>query len=93
MAIKDPWALAMSRLVRSEMTRRGWTYGRLLAALGEIGVDVEDERSFRNRVARGSFSAAFLVQIMLAMGEKAIPLGGREIEAALKGEGAEERLL
>jgi hypothetical protein len=54
------------RLVRSEMARRGIGYKQLAAALAAHGVAI-DERILRNKVARGTFSAAFLLQLLRAM--------------------------
>ena len=53
-------------LVRAEMARRRTTYRGLVTALGSIGV-VEEERVLRNKIARGTFSAAFLLQVLRAL--------------------------
>jgi hypothetical protein len=43
------------------------TYQQLVEALAKIGVD-EDEHNFRNKVARGKFTAAFFLQCLRAVG-------------------------
>jgi hypothetical protein len=43
------------------------TYADLVEALGKIGV-IEDERNLRNKIARSTFSASFLLQCLVAMG-------------------------
>ena len=53
-------------LLRAEMARRGLTYQQLVEKLAEIGVK-EDEHNLRNKVARGKFTAAFLLQCLAAM--------------------------
>ncbi len=53
-------------LLRAEMAKRNLTYNDLHGALERMGVK-EDERNLRNKVARGSFSAAFLLQCLWAM--------------------------
>jgi hypothetical protein len=45
------------------MARRGITYDQLVAKLAEIGVK-EEPKNVRNKVARGGFSAVFLVQCL-----------------------------
>ena len=57
----------------SEMARRGMTYKQLAAKLAELGVD-DTAVNIRNKVARGGFSAAFLVQCLRAMGCRQISL-------------------
>jgi hypothetical protein len=55
------------------MRRRGMTYADLVKALAKIGVS-ETEANLRNKVSRGTFTAAFLFQCLKAMGVKAIHL-------------------
>ena len=60
-------------VLRAEMVRRNLTYQQLVDKLAEIGVK-EDEHNLRNKVARGKFTAAFLLQCLGAMGTKEIRL-------------------
>jgi len=55
------------RLLRAEMARLGLTYQQLVDKLAEIGI-LEDEHNLRNKVARGKFTAAFLLQCLDALG-------------------------
>ena len=57
------------RTLRSEMVKRGLTYADLARHLTSIGRN-EDERILRNKIARGTFSAAFFAQCLAAMGIK-----------------------
>ena len=59
--------------MRSEMTRKGLSYADLVKALDGMGVK-ESEANLRNKVSRGSFTAAFLFQCMSAMGVKTLHL-------------------
>lgn len=48
-------------LLRAEMKRRGLDYAGLADHLAEIGIS-ESERNLANKISRGGFSAAFLIQ-------------------------------
>jgi hypothetical protein len=60
-------------LLKGELKRRGITYAQLVEKLAEIGVQ-ETERNLANKISRGGFTAAFLIQCMTAIGEKEIRL-------------------
>ncbi|MFK7902642.1 MAG: DUF6471 domain-containing protein, partial [Nitratireductor sp.] len=55
------------------LKRKGVTYSQLVEKLQAIGVD-EKEVNIRNKLARGKFSAAFLIQCMEAIGERELRL-------------------
>lgn len=57
------------RTIRAEMVKRGLTYADLARHLTIVGRS-EDERVLRNKIARGTFSAAFFAQCLAAMGIK-----------------------
>jgi len=65
------WAEEVKRLLRAEMTRRGITYEDLAGRLASIGVR-DTPVNLRNKVARGRFSAVFLVQCLSAIGVRAL---------------------
>ncbi len=50
-------------LLKAELKRRGITYAGLAEKLGQIGV-VENERNLNNKISRGGFTAAFLLQCL-----------------------------
>jgi hypothetical protein len=54
--------------LRSEMVKRNISYAELAKRLSLQFELAEDEHVLRNRVARGRFSAAFLVQCLAVMG-------------------------
>lgn len=61
------------QVIRVEMTKLNIGYRELAAALGDLGV-VEEEKNLRNKIARGTFSAAFLITCLAAMKVKKIDL-------------------
>jgi hypothetical protein len=60
-------------LLKAELKRRGVTYAELAAKLEAIGVH-ETERNLNNKISRGGFTAAFLLQCMKAIGSQEIRL-------------------
>lgn len=74
MKTEDDWAEDTKRLLRAEMTRRGVTYDQLANKLAAIGVH-DSAVNIRNKVARGRFSATFLVQCLAAMGARSLRIG------------------
>jgi hypothetical protein len=71
MQTEAEWAEDVKRLLRAEMTRRGVTYDELADRLAAIGIE-DTAVNLRNKVARGRFSAVFLVQCLAAMGVPAL---------------------
>ena len=69
---RTDWEAKARGIVRAEMARQDVTYAQLVEKLAAIGV-TEDERNLRNKVSRGKFTAAFLLQVMAAMGAGTIP--------------------
>jgi hypothetical protein len=67
------------RILRAEMQRRGVTYKMLAARLHEAG-ESESERNLISRISRGTFSFAFAIRALRAMGATQVdirPLKGR----------------
>ena len=54
-------------LLKAELKRRGVTYAQLAVKLEAMGVH-ETERNLNNKISRGGFSAAFLLQSLVAVG-------------------------
>jgi len=67
MAQKVDWTEKTKGLLKGELKRRGITYAGLVEKLGKLGVE-ETEPNIRNKIARGGFTAAFLVQCLTAIG-------------------------
>jgi len=58
-------------LLKAELKRKGLTYAQLAEKLAEIGVD-ENERNLNNKISRGGFTAAFLLQCLQAIGSREV---------------------
>lgn len=58
-------------LLKAELKRRGITYAGLAEKLAAIGV-VENERNLNNKISRGGFTAAFLLQCLEAIGAETL---------------------
>lgn len=54
-------------LLKAELKRRGVTYGQLVEKLSAIGI-TETERNLNNKISRGGFTGAFLLQCLEAIG-------------------------
>lgn len=64
---RSEWEDRASGLLKAELKRRGVTYAQLVDKLAELGVS-EDERNVRNKLSRGKFTAAFMLQCLNAVG-------------------------
>ena len=60
------WADAATRLVRGELAREKLTLAELAQRLRALGLE-ETEGSVKNKLHRGTFSAAFLLQCLAAL--------------------------
>lgn len=60
------WAAKAKNLLRAEMVKRGLNYAALAEKLKAIGVH-DNERNLANKIARGSFTAAFFLQCLKAI--------------------------
>ena len=60
------WNDLAKGVLRSEMAKRRISYADLADSLAELGVK-ESVPNLRNKVSRGSFTAAFLFQCLRAM--------------------------
>ena len=61
------WQERVKGILKGELKRRGISYKQLAEKLDELGVKTND-RNIANQLARGSFSAVFLVQCLEAIG-------------------------
>lgn len=64
---RTDWEAKARGIIRAEMAKQNITYSQLVEKLDSIGVQ-EDERNLRNKVSRGKFTAAFMLQCLTAMG-------------------------
>jgi len=59
----------MAANLKAELKRKGVTYAQLVDKLAAIGVN-EKEVNIRNKLSRGKFTAAFLLQCLEAIGSE-----------------------
>lgn len=67
--MSSDWNNKAKQLLKSELVRRGFTTGDLVQLLARIGVQ-ETKASVDSKISRGTFSAAFLIQCLNAIGCK-----------------------
>jgi hypothetical protein len=73
MVHKIDWTARAKGLLKSELKKREMTYADLVEKLHEFGVE-ENEPNIRNKIARGGFTAVFLLQCLTAIGAHTIHL-------------------
>ena len=61
------WEARVKGLLKAELKRRSVSYNELVEKLAAIGV-IETEPNIRNKLARGKFTAVFLIQCLEAIG-------------------------
>jgi Domain of unknown function (DUF6471) len=67
------WEGRVKALLKAEIKRKGVTYAGLVEKLAAIGV-VDSEPNIRNKLARGKFTAVFLIQCLEAIGASSLRL-------------------
>jgi hypothetical protein len=73
MATNTEWEAKVKGLLKGELKRRGVTYQQLVEKLAAVGV-VDSEPNIRNKLARGKFTAVFLLQCLEAIGATSLRL-------------------
>ncbi len=69
----EHWEAKVKNVLKAELKRRGIGYKELADRLAVIGV-TENEPNIRNKLARGKFTAVFMVQVLSAIGASEIRL-------------------
>jgi hypothetical protein len=64
---QNQWETRVANLLKAELKRKGVTYAQLVDKLSEIGV-IEKEANIKNKLARGKFSATFMLQCLESIG-------------------------
>ncbi len=62
MPTQTEWETKAANLLKSELKRQGVTYAQLADMIGDKEVNI------RNKLSRGKFSAAFLIQCLHSIG-------------------------
>jgi hypothetical protein len=73
MTSNSDWETKVKGLLKGELKRRGVTYAQLVEKLAAVGV-VDSEPNIRNKLARGKFTAVFLVQCLESIGATSLRL-------------------
>jgi hypothetical protein len=60
------WEMMAANLLKAELKRKGVTYAQLVEKLEALGIS-EKEVNVRNKLSRGKFTAAFLLQCLTAI--------------------------
>ena len=60
-------------ILKGELKRKGVTYAQLAAKLAALGIH-ETERNLNNKISRGGFTGAFLLQCLTAIGANNLKL-------------------
>lgn len=71
---QSEWETRVANLLKAELKRKGVTYSQLVDKLSDIGVE-EKEVNVRNKLSRGKFSAAFMMQCLEAIEANTLQLG------------------
>lgn len=66
MADKNEWEEKAANLLKAQLKLKGITYSQLVEKLEAIGVE-EKEANIRNKLSRGKFTAAFMLQCLSAV--------------------------
>lgn len=67
------WNAEAKGILKAEIARRHLTYKDLVEKLAALGIR-ETEPNLRNKISRGGFSAAFLLQCLAAIGVHTVRL-------------------
>ena len=73
MPAKIDWTEKVKGMLKAELKRRNLTYSDLVEKLSELGVK-DTEVNIRNKIARGGFTAVFLIQCLEAIGVQELRL-------------------
>ena len=65
--MSDHWEKQVKGILKSELKRRHIGYKELAEKLAAVGVE-DSERNIANKIARGSFTAKFFIQCLVAIG-------------------------
>lgn len=68
----ERWRDMAKGMLKAELKRENLTYEDLAAKMAAIGLD-ESEGSIRNKISRGTFTFAFALQALAAIGVDLVP--------------------
>jgi hypothetical protein len=65
--LRDGWAEKVRAYLKAELKRASVTYGELAEHLSKHGLKGETDASIKNKLARGTFAATFLLATLAAL--------------------------
>jgi len=71
MAEAKMWEQRVKGMLKAELKRKGITYAELVDNLAKLGV-IDSEPNIRNKLARGKFTAVFMIQCLEAIGTSSL---------------------
>lgn len=74
------WELQASELLQELMAARQVTAGELARRLGEVGVELSGQ-AIRNKLGRGTFSAAFLLAAISCLDASSVKLSPKQLQS------------
>ncbi len=75
------WELRAKQMIRNELIRGGVTHDELVHRLADLGV-TENVPNLRNKISRGRFTAAWLLQVLTAVGARSVDIEGAGTDLA-----------
>lgn len=73
LSLMTDWNMEARRILKGELARKDIGYKRLSQLLSEIGIN-ESASAITNKLSRGSFSFAFFLQCMKAIGRSNVQI-------------------
>ena len=70
---RNRWEEKAANLLKAELKRRGVTYAQLVEKLQAVGV-TDNEANIKNKLSRGKFTAAFMLECLEAVGTTTLRL-------------------
>lgn len=70
---RNDWEAKAALLLKLELKKRGVTYAQLVEKLAAVGV-TDNEANIKNKLSRGKFSAAFMLECLAAIGASSLQL-------------------
>lgn len=70
---QSEWETKAANMLKAELKRKGVTYAQLVEKLAAIGIS-EKEVNIANKLSRGKFSAAFMLQCLSVIGSSQLRL-------------------
>ena len=70
---RNRWEEKAANLLKAELKRRGVSYAQLVEKLAAVGI-TDSEANIKNKLSRGKFTAAFMLECLEAIGATTLHL-------------------